>query len=80
VDRAFPDAALKDIMDIDFGHVYPVLHNQAKSNVKLITDIIEKKEHDTCIAQDSLIIQQQNNSQFIALIVVLFVLVFSFLF
>jgi hypothetical protein len=80
VDRAFPDAALKEIMDIDFGHVYPVLHNQAKSNVKLITDIIEKKEHDTCIAQDSLIIQQQNNSQFIALIVVLFVLVFSFLF
>ena len=43
VDRAFPDAALKEIMAVDFGHVYSLLHNQAKSNVNLIKDIIEKK-------------------------------------
>jgi hypothetical protein len=30
VDREFPDTVLKEIMDTDFGHVYPVLHNQAK--------------------------------------------------
>ena len=81
VDRAFPDAALKEIMAVDFGHVYSLLHNQAKSNVNLIKDIIEKKkDDDTCIVQDGLIIQQQNNNEFITIIVVLFVLAFSFLF
>jgi hypothetical protein len=78
VDRAFPDAALKEIMDIDFGHVHLPLHNQAKSNVKLITDIIEKKDNKD---EHSLIIPiPPNNSQFIALIVVLFALACSFFF
>jgi hypothetical protein len=79
VDRAFPDAALKEIMDIDFGHVHLPMHNQAKSNLKLIKDVTEKKEDNK--DEHSLIIPiPPNNSQFIALIVVLFALVCSFLF
>jgi hypothetical protein len=37
VDREFPDAVLKELMDTDFGHMYPVLHNQAKTRTALIS-------------------------------------------
>jgi hypothetical protein len=42
VDRSFPDAVLTDIMSIDFGHVYLLLHNQY--NVKRLEKAKEEKE------------------------------------
>ena len=38
----FPDAVLIDIMSIDFGHVYLLLHNQYK--VKSLDKAKEEKE------------------------------------
>jgi len=35
VDRAFPDAVLKEIMDTDFGHSHLLLHNQAQQKKKI---------------------------------------------
>ena len=42
VDRSFPDAVLEDIMCVDFGHTYPVLHNQYK--VKCLNNVVKEKE------------------------------------
>jgi hypothetical protein len=36
VDRAFPDAVLKEIMDTDFGHTHSLLHNQAQQKKKVL--------------------------------------------
>jgi hypothetical protein len=36
VDRAFPDDALKEIMDIDFGHTHLPLHNRATQKKKIL--------------------------------------------
>jgi len=57
VDRSFPDAVLEDIMCVDFGHTYPVLHNQYKvkrdnqslivaeeNNTKLISQFLQLRE------------------------------------
>jgi hypothetical protein len=30
VNKSFPESAIKDIMNRDFGHNYELLHNQAK--------------------------------------------------
>jgi hypothetical protein len=52
VDRSFPDAVITDIMSIDFGHVYPVLHNQYK--VKLLDKGLEEEieeENNTLLSQ-----------------------------
>jgi hypothetical protein len=35
VDRTFPDDALKEIMDVDFGHTHLPLHNQATQKKKV---------------------------------------------
>jgi len=44
VSREFPDEVLKDFMAIDFGHVYPVLHNQAKMIEAEVEAEVEDKE------------------------------------
>jgi hypothetical protein len=57
VSREFPDSVLKEIMDMDFGHVYPVLHNQYKvkrveENVALALakEVALKKENKTLLS------------------------------
>ena len=48
----FPDAVLIDIMSIDFGHVYLLLHNQYK--VKSLDKVLEEEieeENNTLLSQ-----------------------------
>ena len=52
VDRSFPDTVLTDIMSIDFGHVYLLLHNQYK--VKGLDKGLEEEieeENNTLLSQ-----------------------------
>jgi hypothetical protein len=37
VNNKFPDTALKEIMNMDFGHTYELLHNQATTKQKKTT-------------------------------------------
>jgi hypothetical protein len=51
VDRSFPDAVLEEIMAADFGHVYPVLHNQYKVKRDNQSLIVAEENNTTLISQ-----------------------------
>jgi hypothetical protein len=51
VDRSFPDAVLTDIMSIDFGHVYLLLHNQYKVKRDNQSLIVAEENNTTLISQ-----------------------------
>jgi hypothetical protein len=69
----FPDSVIKELWDIDFGHVYPMLHNQYK--VKLEKDelvtINEKNDKSSLLSQ---FIQLRKQNQFGINLVLLFII------
>jgi len=77
VDRSFPDAVLEDIMSIDFGHVYPVLHNQYK--VKGLDKAKEEANKQLIISNHSLL-YIYDTKFFILCIITTLVLVMNYYF
>jgi hypothetical protein len=51
VDRSFPDAVLEEIMSLDFGHVYLLLHNQYKVKRDNQSLIVAQENNTTLISQ-----------------------------
>ena len=79
VSREFPDSVLKDIMDMDFGHVYPVLHNQYK--VKRVEENVAlalKKENNTLLSH-FIHLRKQEHATFNMLLLVAVMIVMNFL-
>ena len=81
VSREFPDSVLKDIMDMDFGHVYPVLHNQYKvkrveENVALTVAL--KKENKTLLSH-FIHLRKQEHATFNMLLLLAVMIVINFL-
>ena len=72
----FPDSVIKELWDIDFGHVYPMLHNQYK--VKLEKDelvtINEKNDNYDNNSLLSQFIQLRKQNQFGINLVLLFII------
>jgi hypothetical protein len=52
VDRAFPDDVIKELWDANFGHEYPVLHNQYKV----------KRHQDSCELSVVNVNEKNNNN------------------
>ena len=83
VSREFPDSVLKDIMDMDFGHVYPVLHNQYKvkrveDNVALDFKVALKKENQTLLSH-FIHLRKQDHATFNMLLLLAVMIVMNFL-
>jgi hypothetical protein len=85
VSREFPDSVLKEIMDMDFGHVYPVLHNQYKVKrleenvaVALALNVALKKENKTLLSH-FIHLRKQEHATFNMLLLVAVMIVINFL-
>jgi hypothetical protein len=49
VNKKFPDTVLKEIMDMDFGHTYELLHNQATKRQKKTTIVFYSNTFLKCL-------------------------------
>ena len=80
VSREFPDSVLKDIMDMDFGHVYPVLHNQYKVKrvEENVLEVALKKENKTLLSH-FIHLRKQEHATFNMLLLVAVMIVINFL-
>ena len=79
VDRSFPDAVLTDIMSIDFGHVYLLLHNQYK--VKSLDKVLEEEieEEDNTLLSQFLQLRKERNIDINLLLIVAIIVINLFI-
>jgi len=79
VDRAFPDAVLKDIMATDFDHTYLLLHNQAQQKSETAVTTVEPLEPAVETLLNKFLVIREEKSELYNIIMIVLVLVCSFL-
>jgi hypothetical protein len=78
VDRSFPDEAIREIMAMDFQHVYPALHNQALVKKEQEQEIVV--DNRSTIFHNLFHLRDKNQNTINTINTFLLVLVISFMF